>query len=57
MFHVKVDLAGDYDIVKKAFDNVIKEMGPLHLFVNCAGMAICGTLENISPSNIMVFSE
>jgi len=40
--------------VKRAFDNAIREMGPLSLFINCAGMAICGTLEDISPSNIMV---
>ncbi|VVC26825.1 Hypothetical protein CINCED_3A011929 [Cinara cedri] len=48
-----MDLAGDYDIVKKSFDNAIREMGPLYMFVNCAGMAICGTLECNSSSDIM----
>lgn len=42
-------------MVKKLFDNEIKKMGPLYLFVNCAGMALCGTLENTTPSDIMVF--
>lgn len=49
-----VDLAGDYHIVKEAFDNAVRETGPLYLFINCAGMAICGTLEDISPSSILV---
>jgi 3-dehydrosphinganine reductase len=42
-------------MVKQAFNNAIKEMGPLYLFVNCAGMAICGRLEDNSSSDIMVF--
>lgn len=49
-----MDLAEDYDIVKKSLDNAIRDMGPLYLFVNCAGMAICGTLECNSSSDIMV---
>lgn len=43
-------------MVKKSFSDVAKGMGPLNLFINCAGMAICGTLEDNSPSDIMVFS-
>lgn len=31
-------------------------MGPLYLFVNCAGMAICGRLEDNSSGDIMVFT-
>jgi len=29
-------------------------MGPLCLFINCAGMAICGTLEEVSTNDVMV---
>lgn len=50
-----VDLAGDYAVVKRAFDNAIKEMGPLYMLVNCAGMAICGTLEDHTSNDVMVF--
>lgn len=49
-----VDLAGDYSVVKTAFNDAIGEMGPLYLFINCAGMAICGTLEDVSTNDIMV---
>jgi len=41
--------------VKNTFNNVIQEIGPLYLFINCAGMAICGTLEDNSTDDIMVF--
>jgi len=42
-------------MVKTTFNKAIDEMGPLCLFINCAGMAICGTLENVSTNDIMVF--
>lgn len=42
-------------MVKNTFNNAIGEMGPLYLFINCAGMAIGGTLEDSSTSDIMVF--
>jgi len=37
-----------------SLDDAIKETGPPYLFFNCAGMALCGTLEDNSPSDIMV---
>lgn len=43
-------------MVKTAFNNAVDDIGPLYLFVNCAGLAICGTLEDISTNDIMVFS-
>lgn len=49
-----MDLAGDYGIVEKSFERAIRGMGPLYMFVNCAGMAICGTLESNSSTEIMV---
>ncbi|XP_026817902.1 3-ketodihydrosphingosine reductase [Rhopalosiphum maidis] len=52
--YLSVDLAGDYSMVEKTFNNAIEDnMGPLYLFINCAGMAICGTLEDSSTSDIM----
>jgi len=51
--YLSVDLSGDYDIVKNSFDNALKGMGPLSLFINCAGMALCGVLEDNSTSDIM----
>ncbi|XP_016663454.1 3-ketodihydrosphingosine reductase isoform X2 [Acyrthosiphon pisum] len=51
--YLSVDLAGDYNMVKTTLNNAIDEMGPLCLFINCAGMAICGTLEDISSNDIM----
>lgn len=49
-----VDLASDYEVVKASLDNAIREIGTPYLFFNCAGMALCGTLENHSSSDIMV---
>lgn len=51
--YLSVDLAGDYSMVEKTFNNAIEDMGPLYLFINCAGMALCGTLEDISTDDIM----
>ncbi|XP_025205163.1 3-ketodihydrosphingosine reductase isoform X2 [Melanaphis sacchari] len=51
--YLSVDLAGDYSIVEKTFNNAIEDMGPLYMFINCAGMAICGTLEESSTNDIM----
>lgn len=48
-------MAGDYNMVEKTFNNAIEDMGPLYLFINCAGMALCGILEDISTDDIMVF--
>lgn len=52
-----VDLAGDFNSVKRSIDNAIEQMGPPYLFVNCAGMALCGTLEDNSPDDIRVFLQ
>jgi len=43
--------------VKNSFDNALKGMGPLSLFINCAGMALCGVLEDNSTSDIMVIQH
>ncbi|XP_015366557.1 PREDICTED: 3-ketodihydrosphingosine reductase [Diuraphis noxia] len=51
--YLSVDLAGDYSMVKTTLNIAINEMGPLYLFINCAGMAICGTLEEVSTNDIM----
>jgi len=41
--------------VKTTFNNAIDEMGPLCLFINCAGMGICGNFKDVSTNDIMVF--
>ncbi|XP_059613289.1 3-ketodihydrosphingosine reductase [Phlebotomus argentipes] len=44
-----LDLATSYEIVERGFKDIEEEMQlPIYMLVNCAGMAICGLMEDIS---------
>ncbi|KAF2880852.1 hypothetical protein ILUMI_25321 [Ignelater luminosus] len=42
----------DYELVKAEFSNLEEKVGPIYMLVNCAGLAICGKLENVSNEDI-----
>jgi len=52
-----VDVSDNYEDVQKALLGVEEELGPIFMLVNCAGMAICGRLEDTSVSDIQVMSD
>lgn len=43
-----IDLAKGYDGVEKGLEEIETSVGPIFMLVNCAGMAICGTVEDTS---------
>ena len=49
-----MDVSGSYEEVEKAIHNAEEEVGPISLLVNCAGMAICGRLEDTTVQDIKV---
>ena len=44
----------DYMEIEKSLQLIEQEGGPIFMLVNCAGTAICGKLEDLSPSDIRV---
>lgn len=40
-----LDLSTDYESVRTGLEEVEKEMGEIYMLINCAGMAICGTVD------------
>jgi 3-dehydrosphinganine reductase len=55
-FLFAVDISDNYEDVEKTLHEVEEELGPIYMLVNCAGMAICGRLEDTSVSDIKVMS-
>jgi len=51
-----VDVSDNYEDIEKALHEVEEELGPIFILMNCAGMAICGRLEDTSVSDIKVMS-
>lgn len=43
-----IDLSKDYDNITKQLEKIEEESGEIYMLVNCAGMAICGTVEEMS---------
>ncbi|ETN58584.1 short-chain dehydrogenase [Anopheles darlingi] len=41
-----LDLSKSYETVAKTLDELEGDVGPIYMLVNCAGMAICGTVED-----------
>lgn len=48
---VSVDVS-NYEAVENNLCEVEETVGPIYMLVNCAGMAICGVLEDFSPADI-----
>ncbi|XP_058058723.1 3-ketodihydrosphingosine reductase [Anopheles bellator] len=46
-----LDLSRDYEAVSKTLDELERDVGPIYMLVNCAGMAICGTVEDTSVTD------
>jgi NADP-dependent 3-hydroxy acid dehydrogenase YdfG len=51
---IAVDVSGNYEVIEKALHDAEEEIGPISVLVNCAGMAICGRLEDTSVEDIKV---
>lgn len=50
--YFSVDVSGSYEAIEKALDAAEEDLGPIYMLVNCAGMAICGKLEDTSVADI-----
>lgn len=46
-----VDLSKNYDAVEEAFTSLEDEIAPIYWLVNCAGGAICGRVDEMSPDD------
>lgn len=42
-----IDLSSNYEHVAKALSELEETVGPIYMLVNCAGMAICGTVDEM----------
>jgi len=52
-----VDVSDNYEDIEKALYDAEEELGPIFMLVNCAGMAICGRLEDTPVSDIKVMPD
>lgn len=53
-----VDLAKSYESVESALKEIEESSGqPIFMLVNCAGMAICGTVEDTSPEDARLLMD
>ncbi|GLG95616.1 Dehydrogenase/reductase SDR family protein 7-like [Gryllus bimaculatus] len=50
--YFSVDVSENYEAIEKALDAAEEDLGPVYMLVNCAGMAICGKLEDTNISDI-----
>lgn len=46
-----LDLTKGPDVIDKVLEDVEKETGEIYMLVNCAGTAICGTIEDVKPED------
>ncbi|XP_055325912.1 3-ketodihydrosphingosine reductase-like, partial [Sitodiplosis mosellana] len=46
-----IDLSKSYDSVKNALSALEEDTAPIYMLVNCAGGAICGRVDEISPDD------
>lgn len=46
-----VDLSKSYDLVQSSFTALEDQIGPIYWLVNCAGGAICGRVDEMSPED------
>lgn len=52
-----IDLAKSYDGVEKGLQEIEASGGPVYMLVNCAGMAICGTIEDTSVEDAKLMMD
>lgn len=46
-----MDLTQSYEAVQSAIRNIEKTVGPTYALINCAGMAVCGKIEDASEND------
>jgi 3-dehydrosphinganine reductase len=54
---IAVDVSDNYENIEKVLHGAEEGLGPIYMLVNCAGMAICGRLEDTSVKDIKVISD
>lgn len=50
--YVSLDVGRNYATVEKTLLELERNMGPIYMLVNCAGFAVCGKIEDISPQDM-----
>lgn len=50
--YVSLDISKDYENIRNALQPAMDRCGPVYMLVNCAGMALCGTLEEMTMQDI-----
>ncbi|XP_026679682.1 3-ketodihydrosphingosine reductase-like [Diaphorina citri] len=50
--YVSLDISKDYENIRSALQPAMDRCGPVYMLVNCAGMALCGTLEEMTMQDI-----
>ncbi|XP_012264486.1 3-ketodihydrosphingosine reductase [Athalia rosae] len=49
---VSLDIGNNYGDVEKTFNNLERTIGPIYMLINCAGIAICGKVEDTTIDNL-----
>ncbi|XP_055608376.1 3-ketodihydrosphingosine reductase [Uranotaenia lowii] len=52
-----IDLAKSNDLVEKGFQDIEQASGSIFMLINCAGMAICGTIEDTSVEDARLLMD
>lgn len=56
--HIKsIDLLKSYDEIATKFGEIESDLGPIYMLINCAGMAICGTVEDLSVADARLMMD
>ena len=50
--YMPVDVSKDYETVSKALSEIEEKSGDIYMLINCAGMAICGLVEEMSVDDV-----
>lgn len=50
--HVALDVTSDYNVIEESLFCLEREVGPIFMLVNCAGMCICGEFEKMEVDDI-----
>ncbi|KMR00005.1 3-ketodihydrosphingosine reductase-like protein [Lasius niger] len=50
--YLSLDIGANYENVEKALADLEKTMGPIYMLVNCAGVAICGKIEDTTVDSL-----
>ncbi|XP_029166173.1 3-ketodihydrosphingosine reductase [Nylanderia fulva] len=50
--YLSLDIGANYENVEKALVDLEKTMGPIYMLVNCAGVAICGKIEDTTVESL-----